>query len=186
MDRSPSKRMLTETTLDLRNIVDSSTRNDCVSDELRALVRNRAARVRVMEGYFIDRTASLVAQDAHTDANGGAATAAAQIFQSSRDISHRVLRNCTPSSFSSPNKRTRYDYEAEDALEEEDEGEGMEIDPGEANPQTLAEDTPQRPIKPLRRTLFADASIASKSSISQNHTLYADHDNSRSENPFFE
>jgi len=137
-----------------------------------------------MEGYSIDRTAPLVAQDAHTAASDGVAETA-QIFQSSRDINHRVLGNWVPSPFSSPKKRSRYDYEAEDALGEEDEGEGMEIDPREANLQTPADDLSPRPIKPLRRTLFADASVASEPSISQNQTLYANH-TSRPENPFLE
>jgi len=135
-----------------------------------------------MEGYSIDRTAPVVAQDAHTASSDGVAETE-QIFQSSRDINHRVLGNSVPSPFSSPKKRSRYDYETEGALEEEDEGEGMEIDPREANLQTSAE--AQRPIKPLRRTLFTDTSIASKPSISQNQTMYANH-TSRSENPFIE
>lgn len=135
-----------------------------------------------MEGYSIDRTAPPLAQNAHADAADGVAEPA-QIFQSSREINQRVLRDWIPSPFSSPKKRRRYDYEADDALEE-DEGEGMEIDPEEANLQTTAEDRSQRPVKPLRRTLFADVSVASKPSISQNHTLYADHDTSCSENPF--
>jgi hypothetical protein len=97
-----------------------------------------------------------------------------------------VLNNWTPSPFSSPKKRSRYDYETEDALEEEVGGERMEIDSGEANPQTPAKDHSQRPTKPLRRTLFANASIASKSSISQGQTLHAHHDSSQSENPFLE
>jgi len=137
-----------------------------------------------MEGYSLDRTAPPVAQNAHADAGDNVAERA-QIFQSSRDINHRVLRDWTPSPFSSPKKRTRYDYEADDALEEETEGEGMEIDPMEANLQTLAGDRSQRPVKPLRRSLFPDASLTSKPST-QNHTLYADHDTSRSENPFLE
>jgi len=139
----------------------------------------------VMEGYSVDPTAPLVAQNGHTCASEGVAEPA-QIFQSSRDINHRVLRNWTPSPFSSPKKRSRYDYEAEDALEEEDEGEGMEVDPGEPNPRTAAQDHPQRPIKPLRRALFADTSVASRPPISQNKTLYANNDSSRSENPFLE
>ena len=139
----------------------------------------------VMEGYSIDPTAPLVAQNGHTSASEGVAEPA-QIFQSSRDINHRVLRNWTPSPFSSPKKRNRYDYEAEDALEEEAEGEGMEVDPGESNPQTTAQDNSQRPIKPLRRALFADPSVASRPSVSQNQTLYANNDSSRSENPFLE
>lgn len=139
-----------------------------------------------MEGYSIDRTAPPMAQNAHTGASDGVAEPAHEIFLSSRDINHRVLRGWTPSPFSSPKKRNRYDYEADDALKEEDEIESMEIDPNEANPQIPAEDRSQRPVKPLRRTLFSDASTASKSSIFQNHTLYADHDASRSENPFLE
>ena len=138
-----------------------------------------------MEGYSIDPTAPLVAQNGHTHASEGVAEPA-QIFQSSRDINHRVLRNWTPSPFSSPKKRSRYDYEADDALEEEDEGEGMEIDPGVPNPQTTAQDHSQRPIKPLRRTLFADASVPSKPPVSQNQDLYANNDSSRSENPFLD
>jgi len=138
-----------------------------------------------MEGYSIDPTAPLVAQNAHTDGSEGVAEPA-HIFQSSRDINHRILRDWTPSPFSSPKKRSRYDYEAEDALEEEDEGEGMELDPGEVNLQTATQDHSQRPIKPLRRALFADTSIASKPPISQNQTLYTNHDSSRSENPFLE
>ena len=138
-----------------------------------------------MEGYSIDRTAPPVAQNAHEDANDGVAEHT-QIFQSSRDINHRVLGNWIPSPFSSPKKRNRYDYEAEDAVEEEAEGEGMEIDPGEANLPTLAEDNPHRPIKPLRRTLLADASIPSKPSVSQNKNLYANHGSSDAENPFLE
>ena len=135
-----------------------------------------------MEGYSIDRVPS---QNARTDASDAVAEPT-QIFQSSRDINHRVLRDWTPSPFSSPKKRNRYDYEAGDALEEETEGEGMEIDPMEANLQIPAKDRSQRAVKPLRRTLFFDASIASKPPISQNHTLYADHDTSRSRNPFIE
>jgi len=139
-----------------------------------------------MEGYSIDRTGPPVpTQSAPTDASDGVA-GPAQIFQSSRDINHRLLRNWTPSPFSSPKKRTRYDYEAEDALEEEDEEEGMEVDPGEANPQTPIRNHSHRPIKPLRRTLFVDASVASESSVSQDQTSYAYHDVSRSENPFLE
>lgn len=109
----------------------------------------------------------------------------AQIFQSSRDINHRVLRDWTPSPFSSPKKRCRGDYEADDALEEDKE-DGMEIDPDEADLRTPAKDHSQRPIKPLRRTLFLDAFIASKPFISQSHTLSAGDDVSRSENPFLE
>ena len=141
-----------------------------------------------MEGYSIDRAAaSSVAQNAQTDACDAVAEPT-QIFQSSRDINHRVLRDWAPSPFSSPKKRSRYDYEADDALEEEegDEGEVMEIDPMEAGLQTTAKDRSQRAVKPLRRTLFPDASIAPKPPIYQNHTLYTDHDTSRSGNPFIE
>jgi len=138
-----------------------------------------------MEGYSIDPTAPPTTLNAHTDVSEGVAEPA-RIFQSSRDINHRVLRNWTPSPFSSPKKRNRCDYEAEDALEEEDEAEGMEVDLGETNPQTTAQDHSQRPIKPLRRALFADTSIASKPPISQNQPLYAHHDSSNSENPFLE
>jgi hypothetical protein len=137
----------------------------------------------VMEGYTIDRTAPLVAQDAHAGASDDVAEPA-QIFRSSREINHRVLKDWTPSPFSSPKKRSRYDYEVEDALVEEDEGTGMEVDPVEANPQSPTQDILQRPIKPLRRTLFADASAASKLPIPQGHTLCADNDSSHSENPF--
>ena len=127
-----------------------------------------------------------MARNAHTDACDGVAEPT-QIFQSSRDINHRVLGNWTPSPFSSPKKRCRYDYEAESALEEEDEEEGMKIDPGEANfQQTLAENSFQRPIKPLRRTLFVGVSITSKPPVSQNQIPYAHHDNLHSENPFLE
>lgn len=137
-----------------------------------------------MEGYSITPTAPLVVRNAHTDASDGVAEPA-QIFQSSRDINHRVLRSWTPSPFSSPKKRSRYDYEAEDALEEEDEvGECMELDPGEPDLQTLAEDHSQRPVKPLRRALFSGASTPSKLPASQDQTLYTHHDSSRSENPF--
>lgn len=136
-----------------------------------------------MEGYSIDRTASL--QGEHIDIGSDVAEPA-QIFQSSREINHRVLRNWTPSPFSSPKKRSRYDYEAEGALEEEDEGEGMEIDPVEPNPQGPAEDVPQRPIKPLRRTLFPETCIAPKPFISKSHLLCADQDSSHSDNPFLE
>jgi len=139
----------------------------------------------VMEGYSTDPTAPLVAQNGHTYASEGVAEAA-QIFQSSRDINHRVLRNWTPSPFSSPKKRNRYDYEAEDALEEEDEGECMEVDPGDPDPQPAAQDHSQRPIKPLRRALFVDASVTSKPPVSQNQGPYAHNDGSRSENPFLE
>lgn len=139
----------------------------------------------VMEGYSIDRGAPLVVQDAHTAASDAVAEPT-QIFQSSRDINHRVLRDWAPSPFSSPKKRSRYDYEADEALEEEDEGGGMEIDPMETNLQTPAGDILPRAVKPLRRTLFSDASIASKPPISQNHTLYADHDTSHPGNPFIE
>ena len=141
----------------------------------------------VAEGYSIDRTVPLVAQNpARADAGDGVADQA-QIFQSSRDINHRVLRHWTPSPFSSPKKRTRCDYEAEDALEGEDEGGDMDIDSREADPQlTPAEAHSRRPIKPLRRTLFADTSIISKPPTSQNQTLGAHHDGSRSENPFIE
>lgn len=138
-----------------------------------------------MEGYSLDRTAPPVAQNAHTDISDGVAERT-QIFQSSRDINHRVLRDWTPSPFSSPKKRSRYDYEADDALEEEDEDGGMEIDPMEANLRTPVEDHSQRPVKPLRRTLFPDTSIISKLSTSQSHTLYVSHDTSHSENPFLE
>ena len=131
-----------------------------------------------MEGYSVDRTAP---QNAHPDASDAVAEPA-QIFQSSRDINHRVLGNWIPSPFSSPKKRTRCDYEAECALEEEDEGEDMEIDPGEPNlQQSLAENQSQRPIKPLRRTLFA-----SKSPNPQDQAPYTPHDGSQSENPFLE
>lgn len=136
-----------------------------------------------MEGYSIDRTAPL--QNEHADPDDGVAEPA-QIFQSSRDINHQVLRNWTPSPFSSPKKRTRYHYEVEEALEEEDPGENMEVDPVETNPQTSAEDISQRAIKPLRRTLFTGVSVSSKPSIPRNHALCVDHDNSRSENPFLE
>lgn len=138
-----------------------------------------------MEGYSIDPTAPLVVQGAHTDGSEGVAEPA-QIFQSSREINHRVLRDWTPSPFSSPKKRNRHDYEAEDALEEEDVGDGMEIDPGQTNLQTTPQDRPQRPIKPLRRALFANTSIAPKPPIPQNEPLYANHDSSCSENPFLE
>lgn len=131
-----------------------------------------------MEGYSIER-------HARTDASDGVAEPA-QIFQSSRDINSRVLRDWTPSPFSSPKKRTRHDYEAEDALEEEEEGEGMEVDPGGADPPTPVADHSQRPIKPLRRTLFVDASVAPKAPISQNQTFCAHDDSSHSENPFLE
>ena len=133
-----------------------------------------------MEGYSIDRAEPH--QNEQKDVGDGVAETA-QIFQSSRDINHRVLRCWTPSPFSSPKKRSRHDYEVEDALEEEGEGEGMEIDPVEANLQSLAQDISQRPVKPLRRTLFADTS---KASIPQNHIMRANHDNSCSENPFLE
>lgn len=136
-----------------------------------------------MEGYSIDRTASI--QNEHTDPGDGVAEPA-QIFQSSRDINHRVLRDWTPSPFSSPKKRNRYNYEVDDALEEEDLGESMEIDPIGTNPQNSAENISQRPIKPLRRTLFVGVSTPSKPSIPQNHAPYVDHGNSRPENPFLE
>jgi hypothetical protein len=138
----------------------------------------------VMEGYSVDRAASLANQNAHTDASDAVAEPT-QIFQSARDINHRVLNGLAPSPFSSPKKRSRYNYEADDALEEE-EGEDMEIDPMEVNLQTPAKDRSQRAVKPLRRTLFFDASIASKPPISQNRTSYAGHDTSRSGNPFIE
>ena len=67
-------------------------------------------------------TAQSLYQNEHKDVGDGVAETA-QIFQSSRDINHRVLRCWTPSPFSSPKKRSRYDYEVEDALEEEGEGE---------------------------------------------------------------
>lgn len=134
-----------------------------------------------MEGYSVDRTAP---QNMHTDVGDGVAEPA-QIFQSSRDINYRVLGNWTPSPFSSPKKRSRYDYEAECALEEEEE-DVMEIDPGETNPQTPVENQSRRPIKPLRRTLFADSPVASKPSIPENQTACAHRDSSRSENPFLE
>lgn len=124
-----------------------------------------------------------MAQNVHADASDAVAEPT-QIFESSRDINHRVLRDWAPSPFSSPKKRSRYDYEADDALEEEDEG--MEVDPMEANLQTPAKDHSQRAVKPLRRTLFFDAPMASKPFISRNHTLYAEHDTSRSGNPFIE
>lgn len=133
-----------------------------------------------MEGYSTDRAEPY--QNEHKDVGDGVAETA-QIFQSSRDINHRVLRCWTPSPFSSPKKRSRYDYEVEDALEEEGEGDGMKIDPVEANLQSPAQDISQRPVKPLRRTLFADTS---KLSIPQNHVMCANHDNSFSENPFLE
>lgn len=138
-----------------------------------------------MEGYSVDRTAPLMAQNAHTDARVSVA-GPAEIFQSSRDINDRVLKDWTPSPFSSPKKRSRYNYEADDAPEEEEEEGGMEIDLEGANLQTLVEDRSQRPIKPLRRTLFADASTASKPSIPRDHVSYADHvhDASGLENPF--
>lgn len=136
-----------------------------------------------MEGYSIDRTAPL--QNEHTDPSDGVAEPA-QIFQSSRDINHRVLRDWTPSPFSSPKKRSRYHYEVDDALEEEDLWESMEIDPAETPLQSSAEDISQRPIKPLRRTLFVGVSTTPKLPIRQNHDLGADHDSSCSENPFLE
>lgn len=134
-----------------------------------------------MEGYTIDRTAPPQGARAETSEN---VAELGQIFQSSRDINQRLLKDWTPSPFSSPKKRSRCDYEIEDALEE-DLAEDMEIDPEEANPQNPAEDTPQRPIKPLRRTLFAGASMT-KLSVSQSHALCPDHDDSCSENPFLE
>lgn len=136
-----------------------------------------------MEGYSIDRTAPL--QNENTDPRDGVAEPA-QIFLSSRDINHRVLRHWTPSPFSSPKKRNRYHYEADDALEEEDLGENMEIDPVETNLQPSAEDISQRLIKPLRRTLFADVYTTPKLSIPQNSAPCVDYDDSRSENPFLE
>ena len=129
----------------------------------------------VLEGYSVDRTAPI--RNGQTDVVNDVEKQT-QIFQSSRDINHRVLRNWTPSPFSSPKKRTRCDYE----VEEEDERDDMEIDPVDVTLQNPAESILQRPIKPLRRTLFT--STASKPSLSQNR---ADHDtSSRSENPFFE
>ena len=136
-----------------------------------------------MEGYSIDRTAPL--QNEHTDPGDGVAEPA-QIFQSSRDINRQVLRNWTPSPFSSPKKRSRHHYEADDALEEEGVGENMEIDPIETNLQNSAEDISQRTIKPLRRTLFADVAITSKPSVLHTQPLCLGHDNSCSENPFLE
>ena len=138
-----------------------------------------------MEGYSVDRTASVVAQGAHTDARDPVADSG-QIFQSARDINHRVLKDWTPSPFSSPKKRTRCDYEAGDALEQEDGDVSMEIDPEGANLQTSTEGYSQRPVKPLRRTLFPGASTTPRPSISQNLALHADYCTSRSENPFLE
>ena len=137
----------------------------------------------VMEGYSIDRTTPL--QDEHPDAGDGVAEQT-QIFQSSRDINHRVLRDWTPSPFSSPKKRSRHHYEVDEVLEEEDLGESMEIDPIETKLQSSAKDISQRPIKPLRRTLFSGVPTASKRSIPQDHALGVDHNDSRSENPFLE
>jgi hypothetical protein len=137
-----------------------------------------------MEGYSIDRTAP-PQEDEHTDPGDGVAEPA-QIFLSSRDINHRVLRHWTPSPFSSPKKRNRHHYEADEALEEEDLGESMEIDPVETNLQNLAEDISQRLIKPLRRTLFVDVSIAPKLPVPQTHSPCAGRDGSHSENPFLE
>ncbi|KAF9780196.1 hypothetical protein BJ322DRAFT_1112865 [Thelephora terrestris] len=124
----------------------------------------------VMEGYSTDRAELL--QDERADLGGGVAETA-QIFQSSRDINRRVLRHWTPSPFSSPKKRSRYDYEVEEALEEEGEGEEMEIDHLVANLQSLAEGISHRPMKPLRRTLFTDTS---KPIIPQNHNMCTNHD----------
>lgn len=136
-----------------------------------------------MEGYSVDRTASVVAQDVHTAARDPVADSG-EIFQSARDINHRVLKDWTPSPFSSPKKRTRYDYEAGDAFEEEDDDASMEIDPKETNLQTRTGNYSQRPVKPLRRTLFSDASATPKPSISQNLVLHTDYGASSSEHPF--
>lgn len=139
----------------------------------------------VMEGYSVDRTAPVVVQGTHIAARDPVADSG-QIFQSARDINHRLLKDWTPSPFSSPKKRTRYDYEAGDALEDEDGDVNMEIDPKGTNLQTRREDYSQRPIKPLRRTLFSDTFTIPKPTISQNRVLHADHSTSRSENPFLE
>lgn len=136
-----------------------------------------------MEGYSIDRSAPL--QMEHTD-TGDDVAEPAQIFQSSRDINYRVLKNWNPSPFSSPKKRSRYHYEVDGALEEEDLVESMDIDPIETNLQSSAEGISQRPMKPLRRTLFAGVPVTSKPSIPDKSTLCVDHDNSHSENPFLE
>ena len=112
----------------------------------------------------------------------------AQIFQSSRDINHRVLKDWAPSPFSSPKKRSRYDYEAECVLEEGDEEESMEIDTTAegVDLHTPLGDHSQRPIKPLRRTLFADASKTHKTLISHTQILHLLHESPQLENPFIE